>query len=314
MPLNKQPLVSIITPSHNQGCFLEHTILSVLNQTYPNIEYIVMDGGSCDGSVKILEKYSDRITYWESKKDKGQGHAINKGLRMAKGDILGWINSDDILLSDTVQRSVKVFLQYPDIDVVYGRLQRINSQGELLPTPILPKDTLTFSKENLIGECLVNQPGSLWRRPIMEKVGLLDESLKYALDYDLWIRMALSGAKFYRLSDIVARFRLNPTSKTVALTSEMAEEQLQVLEKVLKKPNLSNLLNLNEGVIHQQANRARSHIGLHAFYGSLKRNDWKKAYDWLKYSLSMDASVLFQMRWLNLGLASLQRKFMISKR
>jgi len=309
-PLNKQPLVSIITPSFNQSCFLEHTILSVLNQTYPNIEYIVMDGGSRDGSVQILEMYSDRITYWESKKDKGQAHAINKGLRMAKGDILGWINSDDILLSDSVQRIVNILEELPEIDVVYGKLERINSDGEFVPTPILPKDRTTFSKEMIIGECLVNQPGSFWRRRIMEKVGLLDESLQYALDYDWWIRLALSGANFYRLSDIVAQFRLSSSSKTVALTSEMAEEQLQVLEKVLKTPNLSSLLNLNQIVIQQQANRARSHIGLHAFYGSLKRNDWMKAYYWLKYSISMDASVIFQMRWINLGLASLQRKFM----
>jgi len=143
----------------------------------------------------------------------------------------------------------------------------------------------------------------------MERVGLLDETLKYALDYEWWIRMALSGAKFYRLSDIVAKFRLSSSSKTVALTSEMSEEQLQVLEKVLNTKNLSSLLNLKEVDIKEQANRARSHIGLHAFYGSIKRNDWTNAYTWLKYSLSIDPSILLQMRWIKLGLASLHRKF-----
>jgi glycosyltransferase involved in cell wall biosynthesis len=118
--LNKEPLVSIVTPSYNQGAFLEQTILSVLEQTYPTVEYCVMDGGSDDNSVDVIKKYAGQINYWESIQDRGQAHAINKGLRQAKGEFLGWLNSDDVLLPGTVERIVNTFNQHPEIDVVYG--------------------------------------------------------------------------------------------------------------------------------------------------------------------------------------------------
>ena len=147
----------------------------MLDQDYPRLEYLVIDGGSSDDSPRIIERYASRLAYWESQPDRGQAHAINKGLQRARGDILGWLNSDDVLLPGVVSRAVQIFTQYPEVDVVYGRLERIDASGRLLPTPRLPKDRVDFDLSQVLGECVVNQPGSFWRREVMERAGLLDE-------------------------------------------------------------------------------------------------------------------------------------------
>lgn len=304
------PLVSIITPSFNQGTFLEATIRSVLEQDYPNIEYIVMDGGSTDDSAALLRRYSDQLTHWESQPDRGQAHAINKGLQMAKGSILGWLNSDDILLPATVRRVVKTFQEFPEIDVVYGRLERVDELGRLIPTPLLPKDKEDFSIERVLGECIVNQPGSFWRREIMIKAGLLDEGLKYAMDYEYWIRLALAGARFAHLSDVVARFRLSAGSKTVSHAAEMAQEQLQVLKATIEKYDLEEVCGWNEQEIQKRANFTRARVCLLAFYGEFKKGNYRKAFDWLVDGLRFDATSVLDRRWFKLGIASLRRRLM----
>jgi glycosyltransferase involved in cell wall biosynthesis len=312
--LNKEPLVSIVTPSYNQGAFLEQTILSVLEQTYPTVEYFVMDGGSDDKSVDVIKKYADQIKFWESIQDRGQAHAINKGLQRAKGEILGWLNSDDVFLPGTVERIVNTFNQHPEIDVVYGRLERINANGDLIPTPTLPKDQVTFYRGLVIGECVVNQPGSFWRRRIMNQVGLLNEGLKYALDYEYWIRMAISGAEFFRLPEVVAKFRLSEESKTVGGTAAMAEEQLDVLENLLERPDLPQILSLDPNRINQLAREARGRIGLHAFFGSLKQKNWYKVQYWFRYVLGNAPEVFLDRRWIDLGWASLKRRMITKSR
>jgi glycosyltransferase involved in cell wall biosynthesis len=299
--------VSIVTPSFNQGTFLEQAILSVLGQGYPNIEYIVIDGGSTDDSATTIRRYSDRLAHWESQPDRGQAHAINKGLIRSTGEIVGWLNSDDRLLPTTVTDVVRVFYEHPEIDVVYGKLERIDERGGVLPTPILPKDRVVFSQEYLVGECLVNQPGSFWRRQIMERAGMLDENLVYALDYDLWIRMALSGAKFFRLPQVVAQFRLSEESKTVSRSAAMALEQLQVLDELLSGKDLAGKLRLSERQLKRQASSARAIIGLHAFYGFWKTRRLVDASHWLIQSLRYDPLALFHRRWLDLMWASLVR-------
>ena len=208
------PLVTIITPSFNQAQFLEATIRSVLLQGYPNLEYMVIDGGSTDGSQDIIRRYADYLAFWVSEKDRGQSHAINKGLVRAQGTILGWVNSDDVLKPGTISRIVDTFIQNIDIDVVYGRLERIDSLGKLVPTPLLPKDKVEFDKNTALMECVVNQPGCFWQKRIMDKVGLLNESLHYGIDYEYWTRMLLAGGKFKRLDYVVAEFRLSDSSKT----------------------------------------------------------------------------------------------------
>lgn len=306
--IQEEPLVTVITPSFNQGRFLEQTIRSVITQDYPKIEYIVMDGGSDDNSLDIIRRYEDRLTYWESVPDEGQAHAINKGLKRAKGEILGWLNADDILLPESLSRVVEVFKEKPNIDVVYGRLERIDESGLKIPTPILPKDKVIFSKQLVIGECVVNQPGSFWRRRIMEKAGTLDESLRYALDYEYWIRLALKGARFWRVPEVVARFRLSSVSKTVGETAEMACEQLGVLENLLSRPGLTWELDIDSEQLQRKARRARSTIGLHAFYGRLKQRRWRDSWHWLSISLKSDPGVIFKKRWLDLAISSLARR------
>jgi glycosyltransferase involved in cell wall biosynthesis len=302
------PLVSVITPSYNQAPFLEQTIQSVLAQDYQPLELIVMDGASTDGSQDILRRYQGRLAYWESQPDRGQAHAINKGLQRARGEFIGWLNSDDLLLPGTVSKVVSTFDLHPDIDVVYGRLERIDADGRLLPTPLLPKDKLVFSRELVIGECLVNQPGSFWRRRTMEQVGLLDEKLSYAMDYEYWVRIALAGGRFFRLPDAVAQFRLSSTSKTVAHTAHMAMEQLQVLEQLIMVPELSERLELSDEELKRQARRARATISLHVAYGQWKLGDAAGARRWLGKALRAHPGVLLQRRWLDLGLARLARR------
>lgn len=311
------PLVSIVTPSFNQGQFLEQTIRSVVEQDYSYIEYIVMDGGSTDNSLEVIQRYADRLSYWESQPDRGQAHAINKGLQRATGDILGWLNSDDVLLPDTVRLVVETFEQHPEADVVYGRLERVDAQGQPVPTPELPKDRVVFGKELVIGECVVNQPGSFWRRSIQERsleieflpvLGPLDESLRYVMDYEYWIRLALAGAQFIHLPQVVARFRLSSESKTVSQSARMAEEQWRVLERLLATPDLPARLGLSFPRVKRQARRTFATIALHASYGCLKQRDGRQARHWLGKALQNDPTALLQRRWLDLAWASLRRK------
>jgi glycosyltransferase involved in cell wall biosynthesis len=308
------PLVSIITPSYNQGRFLEETIYSVLGQDYPNLEYLVIDGGSSDESIDIIHRYAKRLSYWVSEPDRGQAHAINKGLARAKGSLLGWLNADDLLLPDAVSRVVCIFNEYPEVDVVYGRLERINEDGYLLPTPKLPKDKVEFNKKLVLGECVVNQPGSLWRKQIMYKAGILDESLNYGLDYEFWIRLALAEAKFKRLPETLALFRLSSSSKTVGETEKMALEQLHIIERLLTIEDLPQKIGLTPEQIHDQVRRTKSSISLHAFYGYYKRRKWQTASYWLWQSIKLHPGILFDRRWRDLAYARLSRSFKLSKK
>lgn len=302
------PLVSIVTPSFNQGRFLEATICSVLEQDYPNLEYLVIDGGSTDESVAIIQRYAHRLAHWESQPDRGQAHAVNKGLQLARGEILGWLNSDDLLASGAVQGAVQIFQSQPEIDVVYGRLARIDEIGKPIPTPMLPKDRVDFDRAQVIGECIVNQPGAFWRRRIMQQVGWLDERLIYSLDYQYWIRMALAGARFKRLDAVAASFRLSAGSKTVGQTAAHAVEQFCTLEEVLAAPDLALLAGLTDVQVHQQARRARARIALRAAYGYAKLSDWKETLHWLSVVLRNDPLAFFERHYLDLAIASLRRR------
>lgn len=301
------PLVTIVTPSLNQGDFLETAILSVLEQDYQNLEYMIIDGGSTDHSVEIIRNYAHRLAHWESEPDRGQAHAINKGLKRAKGEILGWLNADDVLLPDTVSTAVEVLRKDPELDVVYGRLERIDPNGKAVPTPLLPKDRVEFDPYHAIGECVVNQPGSFWRRSIMEQVGYLDEQLNYAFDYEYWVRILLAGGKFKRLPRAVAKFRLSPQSKTVAQTAKAAREHLKVIDQILAQPNLHEKLGISPDLIRQQAQRGRSILEMYAFYGCLKEREWIKALRWLVRAHTSDPGVLLSRRWLNLAAARIHR-------
>jgi glycosyltransferase involved in cell wall biosynthesis len=255
--MNDRPLVSIVTPSFNQGSFLEETITSVLGQTYQPIEYIVIDGGSTDDSVEIIQKYAGRLAYWVSEPDRGQSHAINKGLQRSTGAIIGWLNSDDTLMPDAAARVVEAMKRAPM--VVHGSVSLIDAGSKLIARPKLAKRNQEFGIETVVGEGLVNQPGSFWNRAIMERVGYLNEDLNYIMDYELWVRMALAGAEFLRLDDPpLATYRLTSDTKTVGSLYKVGLEKLEVLDWLMSDPQLAAEIGVSPEELEQQARRARS--------------------------------------------------------
>lgn len=210
------PKISIITPSFNQGKYLERTIISVLNQKYPNLEYIILDGGSTDDSVKIIKKYQKHLKYWHSKKDKGQSDAIQKGLNMATGDILCWLNSDDILLPTSLQFIGKIFTDYPNIEWLTSQSVIINDQDQIVSTGLHFGKSRTFLKLGLYhGKCLgfIPQEGTFWRRSLWKKSGSTIPQKKYCMDFSLWKKFA-KFSPLVNLEAPLAAFRLQPNQKT----------------------------------------------------------------------------------------------------
>ena len=184
------PAISIVTPSYNQGRYLERTLQSVLGQNYPSLEYIVQDGGSRDESRHILERYGDRLHHVESVRDRGQAHAINLGFRHAGGGIMAYLNSDDLLLPGALHCVGRFFAEHPEVDVVYGNRIVINERDEEVGRWILPP----HCAEALIWNNYLPQETMFWRRRIWDKAGgRFDESLHSALDWDLWLRFQRRG-------------------------------------------------------------------------------------------------------------------------
>jgi glycosyltransferase involved in cell wall biosynthesis len=212
---------SVVTPSFNQANYLEKTICSVLDQSYPKLEYLVMDGGSTDGSLDIIKRYEDRLAYWVSEPDKGQSDAINKGFMRSSGDIVAWLNSDDLYLPGALQRVAEYFANHPTIYCVYGDLQVIDSGGNYLFT----KKIIPFSYNSLFfAEAYIGQPASFWRREVITKIGLVDPALHFWMDYEYYLRMAKNGIRFGHIYTPLAAFRLQPESKTVRIISARKSE------------------------------------------------------------------------------------------
>jgi len=203
--------VSIVTPSYNQCTFIERTLQSVLAQELGgNLEYLVMDGGSTDETVGILKKYESRLE-WRSERDRGQAHAVNKGLARAKGEIIGWLNSDDIYYPGAIEAACGIFESRPDVDWLYGDANHIDEQD----TVIEPYPTEPWDFERLLYSCFICQPAVFFRKSVVDRFGMLDENLHYCLDYEYWIRLSLGGVKPFWLRKTLAGSRLYPTTKTV---------------------------------------------------------------------------------------------------
>ncbi len=205
--MRESPLVSVITPSLNSAQFLEATIQSVLAQDYPRIEYLVMDGGSTDGTLDILRSHADRLTY-VSERDDGAADAINQGFAKAQGEILAWLGADDTYLPGAVSKAVQAFAAHPDAAVVYGEGYWIGPRGEVLGRyPTAPYDPKMFTRE-----CSVCQPACFIRREAMEAVGMLNPGLRASFDYDLWIRLA-KRYRFVHLPEYLANSRMHPETR-----------------------------------------------------------------------------------------------------
>ena len=208
--MDKNPLVTIVTPSYNQAAFLEETIQSVLSQDYANLEYIIVDGGSTDGSIDIIKKYQDRLAAWVSEPDQGQSDAINKGFLMSSGEIMAWLNSDDIYHDGAIREMVSVFQENPDLGLLYSDLDIIDVEGRTIGK----FNTKQSSYRRLMrGGVNIPQPAAFWRRSIWERTGPLDISFYFAMDYDLWVRIAkIAPVKYVPFS--WASFRLHEEGKT----------------------------------------------------------------------------------------------------
>ena len=227
------PRVSIVTPSFNQAQFIEKTILSVINQDYPDIEYIIIDGGSTDGSQEIIKKYEDKIAYWVSEKDNGQSDAINKGFRRCTGEYVAWINSDDLYVEGAVSRIVKFFTGHLDADMVHGNIDFIDVHGKLMEN--VP--TGDFTLPELLLTNRISQPSVFFKRKIFDDIGYLDEAFHYVMDYDFWIRVAVKH-NVRHVGSTIAQFRLHGESKTISSNDLFLIEILIILDRLLKDGGL----------------------------------------------------------------------------
>jgi glycosyltransferase involved in cell wall biosynthesis len=226
------PLVSVVTPSFQQGPFIERTLESVRLQNQGDlegrIEHIVMDGGSTDGTVQILERWRDRITF-RSGPDRGQTAAINAGLAMASGEILAYLNSDDIYYPGAVAAAMEVFAADPSIDVVYGNGDHIDAEDRVLGA----YPTEEWALERLKRTCFLCQPAVFVRRRVLDRFGPLDASLHYCMDYEYWLRLGLGGARFAHLPVTLAGSRLHGATKTGRRQVEVHTEINGMLTKQL---------------------------------------------------------------------------------
>jgi glycosyltransferase involved in cell wall biosynthesis len=220
-----KPLVTIATPSYNQGDYLEETIQSVLAQDYDRIEYIVIDGGSTDNSLDIIKQYASKLAYWVSEPDKGQTDAINKGFAKANGEIFAWINSDDIYSPRAVSEAVDYLTSHPEIGMVYGDLDFIDSNGNVIGKFHARQ---TNFKKLLRGFVHIPQPSAFFRADLWRRVGPLDPSFFFAMDYDLWTRIAKISSMIYLPGRAWAKFRLHEGGKTVNADERCWPEMLRV--------------------------------------------------------------------------------------
>jgi GT2 family glycosyltransferase len=210
--LKNPPTISIVTPSYNQGRFLEWTLRSVLEQNYPKLEYVVMDGGSTDETAKVLERYAERLTYMESSRDKGQADAIVRGFEHTTGEIMAYLNSDDVLAPDALDFAARFFAAHPEVDAIYSHRVFIDERNIVTRYWILPPHRdWTMARWDFIP-----QETCFWRRRIYEQVGGIDASYQFALDYDLFVRFMQKG-RMERVDRFLGAFREHASSKTGAL-------------------------------------------------------------------------------------------------
>ncbi|MBD2570587.1 glycosyltransferase family 2 protein [Anabaena lutea] len=225
------PRISIITPSYNQGHFIEQTIRSILLQGYPNLEYIIIDGGSTDNTVEIIKQYEPWISYWISEPDNGQAHAINKGITKATGEIIAYINSDDYYLPGTLFKVAEHFRQFPNTDLLHGICRYVNEEGEKIGEQFANIQTLAeildvwdvwWKKRQFV------QPEVFWTRRITEKVGFFKEDLNYVMDYEYWCRILQENSVVGKIDSELSCFRFTSNQKSTHKT-KVAQELLKVV-------------------------------------------------------------------------------------
>ena len=233
------PKISIVTPSFNQGQYLEETINSVLSQNYPNLEYIIIDGGSTDNSVEIIKKYQEYLSYWVSEKDNGQAHAINKGLQYCTGEIFNWLNSDDYLEPEALFKIAAGFAE-ENVDLLAGKVRTFSkSEESIIQNQNLSSEGLMCWNPNV----KFVQPGVWMRRKFIESCGGIDAKFQYAFDWDLYIRYLYHSKNVKEIDELLVHFRLHEASKTQSSLEKFASEERNIIEKIYESgdyPLLSN--------------------------------------------------------------------------
>ncbi len=229
--------VALVTPSYNSGPYLEETIQSVLQQGYPKLQYAIQDGGSSDETVSVLEQYTDSLHDWESNPDKGQSHAINLGFSKVHGDIMAWLNADDLLLPGTLDYINNFFLENPDVDVVYGHRVLIDPDNNEIGRWILPphcQHTITWHD-------FIPQETLFWRRSIWEKAGgRIADEMQFAMDWEFILRLRSVGARFVRLPRFTGAFRVHPDMKSIKDVDTVGTREMDSLRKRYRDPAIDD--------------------------------------------------------------------------
>lgn len=247
--------VSVITPSYQQGQFIERTLQSVADQRAPGIEidHVVFDGGSSDNTVDVLKAFTPAVR-WVSQKDNGQTDAVNQGIRATDGEIIGWLNSDDVYYPNAVKLVVEYFMSHPEIDVVYGMADHIDLDDHAFE----PYPTESWNFDRMKETCIICQPALFFRRRVVEAHGLLDDSLSFCMDYEYWLRLGKAGVRFDFLEKRLAGSRLYADNKTLGARVKVHKEINDMFKRLFGEVPDRWLLNYAHAVLEGKSDRNNS--------------------------------------------------------
>jgi glycosyltransferase involved in cell wall biosynthesis len=281
---NSFPLVSIVTPSYNSMPYMKATIDSVVIQNYPNIEHIIIDGGSTDGTIDVLKTYP-KIN-WVSEQDNGQSHALNKGFNLAKGEIIGWLNSDDTYEPNVVSESVSYLLENEDVDILGSHVNIIDDNDKIIGVSL----TEPYNLIKLLNNNVIKQPTVFMRRRVIDELKGVNEELHYVMDWEFWLRAGLSGFKIHsQLDTIGANFRFVKGTKSYEQASKFSLEWHEVLTTLLRHNRTSNL---TEKIINKALNDNMSRIFFQKMLDSIDSKDRISMLKYLIKSIKLNKSII----------------------
>jgi glycosyltransferase involved in cell wall biosynthesis len=288
------PRISVITPSYNQGRFIEETIRSVLLQVYPNVEYIIIDGGSIDESIGLIEKYSPWLSHWVSEPDRGQSHAINKGFAQAHGDVIAWLNSDDLLQKHALSEIGTYFAENPTCEVLAGRSEIRDMTGRKILWRIddLPR-TLAELLEYPLGRYLA-QPSVFFRRRVLDRVAPLNEQLHYAMDLDLWLRIA-EHYKIDVLAQTLSWIRAHDEAKTFRDNLQVFREVESIIARYRSRLPASKYRRLSRAIRRSKARASLKH-------GAIGRHCARRIRAAIFDAFNYDKTIVFTRNWIGMAL------------